>query len=304
MGKVVVLTGGASGIGAATVKQLLSQGANVVHGDVSAPQNPEGDYLRTDVTKYLDVLALFKLAFERYGRIDHAVSNAGLIELPGWFQPGSIANLSQAPPEAVLDVNLKGTIYFAHIALQYLAEGSANADKSLILMSSQAGFKETPGLFVYQTTKHGVLGLLRSLRLYTLANFGVRINAICPSMTTTQMVAGVQDGWIASGNPINRPEDVAEVIVAAIRAGPSTRAIWYDESEGHQVTKSRMNVGQVDWDDTKTGLNGRALYILGGQVYDIEEGLDRTEDLWLGSKVSKKLEQAQKGLGTGDNWVQ
>jgi hypothetical protein len=54
----------------------------------------------------------------------------------------------------------------------------------------------------------------------------------------------------------------------------------------------------------RTGLNGRALFVLGGEVYDIEEGLDRTEDLWLGRNITAKLEKAQKGLGTGDNWVQ
>lgn len=302
--KVIVMTGGTSGIGAATLRLLLFHGAKVVFGDIAPPKDTQGLFLRTDVSRYEDNLALFKLAFEKYGRVDHAVANAGVIEQPGWFQPDGIDSLDQHPPELVLDVNLRGTLYFAHIALQYLGAGRDGADKSLTLLSSQAGFKETPGLFVYQATKHGVLGLMRSLRLYTPATFGVRTNAVCPSMTTTQMVAGIQDGWIAGGNPVNRPEDIAEVICGVIRAGPETQTIWHDEHEGHQQTKERRSVGGVDWDDLKTGLNGRALFVMGGQVYDIEEGLDRTEDLWLGKNITVRLEKAQKGLGTGDDWAQ
>jgi NAD(P)-dependent dehydrogenase (short-subunit alcohol dehydrogenase family) len=211
--KVVVMTGGTSGIGAATVKLLLSHGAKVVFGDIAPPKDSQGDFLRTNVTKYEDNLALFKFAFEKYGRADHAViANAGVIEQPGWFQPDGIDSLQQAPAEMVLDVNLRGMLYFAHIAVQYLAAGRDGADKSLTLLSSQGGFKEAPSLFVYQSTKHGVLGLMRSLRSYVPDTFGVRTNAICPSMTTTQMVASIQGGWIDGGNPVNQPEDIGEVV--------------------------------------------------------------------------------------------
>ena len=207
--KVIVLSGGSTGIGAATVHLLDSQGAKVVFGDVVPAKHSVGDFFRTDVSKYDDTHALFQYALHKYGRIDHAVANAGVIEQPGWFQPDGIESLQQPPPDLVVDVNLKGTLYFAHIALQYLAATKGITDHSLTVLSSQAGFKETPGLFVYQATKHAILGLMRSLRLYTPASFGVRVNAVCPSMTTTQMVAGIQDAWKAGGNPVNHPEDIA-----------------------------------------------------------------------------------------------
>ncbi|KAK5202637.1 hypothetical protein LTR96_011374 [Exophiala xenobiotica] len=301
--KVIVLSGGSTGIGAATVDLLHSHGVKVVSGDIVPPKQSVGDYFRTDITKYEDVLALFRYAFDKYGGIDHAIANAGVIEHPGWFQPDGIKSLQKPPPDIVVDVNLKGTLYFAHIALQYLAVAKGATDHSLTMLSSQAGFKETPGLFIYQTTKHGILGLMRSLRLYTPATFGVRVNAICPSMTTTQMVAGIQDAWTAGGNPVNYPEDIAKIISGVVAAGPGTEAIWYDDAEGYTETQHRRNVGGINWEDSTTGLNGRALYVLGGEAYDIEEGLDRTEDLWLGKGISRKLERAQKGLGKGDDWV-
>ncbi|EXJ67976.1 uncharacterized protein A1O5_08590 [Cladophialophora psammophila CBS 110553] len=286
--KVFVLSGGSTGIGAATVLLLNSYGAKVVFGDIVPPKTSVGDYFHTDVTKYEDNLALFRFAFEKYGRVDHAVANAGVIEQPGWFQPDGIESLQNPPPDLVVDVNLKGTLYFSHIALQYLARNRGDTDRSLTMLSSQAGFKETPGLFVYQATKHGILGLMRSLRLWTPTTFGVRVNAVCPSMTTTQMVAGIQDAWMAGGNPVNDPADIAKIICGVVAAGPGTGAVC---------------VGGIDWDNSKAGLNGRALFVMGGEAYDIEEGLDRTEDLWLGRVISKKLERAQKGLGKGDDWV-
>ena len=88
-----------------------------------------------------------------------------------------------------------------------------------------------------------------------------------------------------------------------IAAGPGTDAIWYDDTEGYSETRHRKNVGGIDWDDSNTGLNGRAIFVMGGEAYDIEEGLDRTEDLWLGKNMSTKLMRAQKGLGHGGDWV-
>ena len=96
----------------------------------------------------------------------------------------------------------------------YLKQGAqANEDKSLVLVSSTAGFKETPGLFVYQASKHGVLGLLRSLRLYLPKTHGVRVNAICPWMTDTVMVDGIRDNWVKERLPVNTPADVGRIMI-------------------------------------------------------------------------------------------
>jgi NAD(P)-dependent dehydrogenase (short-subunit alcohol dehydrogenase family) len=88
----VVLTGGASGIGAATVRLLHEHGAIVVFGDVDSTKaeslisslpSASIDFVRTDVTSYSDNLNLFELALSKYGHVDHAIANAGLIEQPG-----------------------------------------------------------------------------------------------------------------------------------------------------------------------------------------------------------------------------
>ena len=128
---------------------------------------------------------------------------------------------------------------------------------------------ESPGLFTYQAAKHGVLGLMRSLRLYTPSALGLRVNAICPWMTATALVAGIQDAWYKAELPVNQPIDVAKVIMNVLRL---------------------------------KGLNGKAMYVEGGRAWEIEGGIERTmagcggEDGWLGLDQVKELERGQKVL--------
>jgi NAD(P)-dependent dehydrogenase (short-subunit alcohol dehydrogenase family) len=97
----------------------------------------------------------------------------------------------------VVDINLNGSIYFARLAVAYLKEGydwdatvaaaaaaktnpgQITSSKSITLVSSVAGFKESPGLFAYSAAKHGVLGLMRALRPFVAPLYGLRVNVIC-----------------------------------------------------------------------------------------------------------------------------
>lgn len=179
--KVVVLTGGALGVGASLVRLLNSAGAHVFFGDVldepgtslekelSSNSKSSVKYIHCDVTSYDDNLKLFDTALQAHGRIDHAVANAGLGEQGTMFDPNlTLESVREEPKSSmkVVDVNLKGPLYFARIASVYLQQGPAgeSSDKSLTLVSSVAGFREDPGLNVYVPSKHGVLGLMRVLR--------------------------------------------------------------------------------------------------------------------------------------------
>ena len=179
--KVIVLTGGALGVGASLVRLLNFAGAHVFFGDVldepgtslekelSSNSETAVKYVHCDVTSYEDNLKLFDAALKAKGRIDHAVANAGLGEQGNMFDPNlTLESVREEPKSSmkVVDVNLKGVLYFARIASVYLQQGSegASSDKSLTLVSSVAGFREDPGLNVYVPSKHGVLGLMRVLR--------------------------------------------------------------------------------------------------------------------------------------------
>lgn len=141
----------------------------------------------------------------------------------------------------------------------------------MILISSVAGFKETPSLFVYQAAKHGVLGLLRSLRQYLpYQAHRLRVNAVCPWMTDTVLTKGIRDAWVNAGMPVNVPMDVARIIVGLM----------------------------VD-----SQLNGTSMYVEGGRGWEIEANLDRLEPQWLGEEPSRSLAMGQKVLGAGDDWT-
>lgn len=137
-------------------------------------------------------------------------------------------------------------------------------DKSITLVSSIAGFKESPGLFAYSASKHGVMGLMRSLRGYLPSTFNVRINVVCPWATDTEMLGGVRDLWRQNSLPMNSPGDVARIILQCAA----------DES-----------------------IHGKAVYVADGQGFDIEEGLDVTEPIWLGKKQAEELARGQEVLG-------
>lgn len=287
--KVIVVTGGANGIGASLVEYCGQQGAYVCFGDVAenagyqiaqsmcssgSSSSPRAVFQHTDVTSYQSVLGLFDLALKTYGRIDHVVACAGIMEIGNLFDPAlTLETVRETPTTKVLDVNLTGCLYVARIASVYLRQNRPeNADRSITLISSVAGFKESPGMFVYQASKHGVLGLMRSLRLYLSSpTHHIRVNAICPWMTTTAMVKGVQEAWMKAKLPCNTPADVAYIIAGVL---------------------------------ADSALNGKSMYVEGGRAWEIEANIDRLEPQWLGEEQSRSLAQGQAVLGSGMDWAQ
>ena len=189
--KAVVLSGGATGIGAATLRLLVQHGANVVFGDlnVSAAEalvqelssttsagKADADagmsrvgqviFVRCDVSKHADVVALFRAAWEGFGGVDHAVACAGIFERGDWFDAAlTRENIGEREGDAsVLDVNVLGTLIFARVAVVFMrkeagevqeagdGEGRKGREKSLTLLSSVNAFRESPGLFMYQVS--------------------------------------------------------------------------------------------------------------------------------------------------------
>lgn len=236
--KVIVITGGASGMAADLVRLCHSHGTHVFFGDIivedgkaveaeltSLGRPNHARFVPFDATSYEDNLRLFDTAYRTCGRVDHAVSAAGVTESGDLTDPGlTLESVREEPSRAtmrVLDINLTGPLYFSRIASVYLRQpaldGKAStdvADKSLILVSSIAGITEAPGLPVYSSAKHGVVGLMRSLRctLIKAEPTRIRTNAILPWMTKTRMVKGVERGWAEAGLPTNEPMDVARIM--------------------------------------------------------------------------------------------
>lgn len=172
--------------------------------------------MQCDVTSYTSQLHLFRTAISLFGKIDIVVANAGISiprdpfafsSIPGNGDEGD-AEIEKEFPTAEIDVNLKGCLFTSRIGLFYLRKNKPTSAKSkddirageraeggdfagdvggdLILVSSIAGFKESTGLATYTASKHGVLGLLRGVRIQA-GREGVRVNAVCPWMTSEFM---------------------------------------------------------------------------------------------------------------------
>jgi len=147
----------------------VNAGAKVVFGDVATKPAEtlveqlsksgsagEISFIHCDVTKYDDIYNLFKTARERYSRVDHAVSCAGIFEQGAWFDPDlTIETVGQKQaPTAVIDVNLMGSANFARIAVVFLRDRLKKGEnRSLTLLSSVNAFRESPGLYMYQVSQ-------------------------------------------------------------------------------------------------------------------------------------------------------
>jgi NADP-dependent 3-hydroxy acid dehydrogenase YdfG len=210
-------TGGANGIGAATIKRLHTSGAKIIFGDFDEKAgsalvkelNTDIDYLKTDVANYADNLALFKLALKKYGKIDHAVAVAGVGERGSWFDRDlTIEDVEKPETNMTVEVNLLGVLYFVRIALPYLKVGRKEGDdKGIVLVGSAAGFRESPGLPVYQ---------VRSPPLWKYTSGTER----------RLMMKSVNKTWRTRNNPVS-----AQIIVRE-RPNPHKRRLpWLDRIE-------------------------------------------------------------------------
>ncbi len=142
------------------MKILSKHGAQVVLGDVNTDaaealckEYTGLHFVHCDVSKYNDIYNLLKTAHDRHGRVDHAVSCAGIFESGNWFDPNLTIDSVKVDQGdfTTLDVNVIGTLYFSRVAATFLRQDRAEGeDKSLTLLSSVNAFRESPGLFIYQ----------------------------------------------------------------------------------------------------------------------------------------------------------
>ncbi|EGU87757.1 hypothetical protein FOXB_01725 [Fusarium oxysporum f. sp. conglutinans Fo5176] len=186
--------GGSSGIGLATVELLQSVGAWVVNGDVQAPSRKfDGGYrfVRTDVAKWEDLLALFKEAKKICGRIDHVFANAGIGPRTDYLSTRLDKNGDlMEPPSQVLDINLKGVIKTSTLAIHHLRQQSGGG--SIVITGSATGLQRFRAVD-YATAKHAVLGFGRGLvPLLETAQLPIRVNILAPSWTDSQVLPSLK----------------------------------------------------------------------------------------------------------------
>ncbi|MEV4055578.1 SDR family oxidoreductase [Amycolatopsis sp. NPDC049688] len=209
-GKVVVITGGGQGIGAATASALSRLGAKVVIGDLDQVRAEKtagelgADALPLDVTDIRGFTEFLDEVERRHGRIDVLINNAGIMPL------GELEAESDAMTRRQLEINLHAVIHGTREAVRRMRPRRSGHIVNIASFAGKAGF---PGAATYCATKHAVVGLSEAVHL-ELHGSGVHVSCVMPAIVRTELASGLGEAKLFKSS---RPEDVADAIVSTLR---------------------------------------------------------------------------------------
>lgn len=226
-GKVAVITGGAGGIGKAAAKRFVAEGADVLLVDLDEAALAQAcqeigsnkvSFFAGDVSRADDNLAMVAVATERYGGVDTFLANAGIEG-----DVASILDYDEARFDQVMAVNVKGPFLGLKAVIPAMARRGGG---SVIITSSVAGIRGAPGVAPYVTSKHAVIGLMKSAAKEVAAQ-NIRVNTVNPSPVETRMMRSLEEGMapgaaeqakaaMEASIPMGRyalPEDIANVML-------------------------------------------------------------------------------------------
>ena len=220
-GRVALVTGGGSGIGAAVARRLAAEGARVVVADIvgAAAETVAGEIggrgVALDVgsadawTETIDGI----LAAE--GGLDVVHLNAGVST-----GEGDPSVLTEAQYRRVMGANLDGVVYGTRAAAGAM---KARGGGHIVATASLAGIIAFAPDPIYTLTKHAVVGFVRSSAM-VLSAYGITINCLCPAVVDTPLIGEARDRLTEMGLPLIPPEDIADALVTVVRGGGTGEA--------------------------------------------------------------------------------
>jgi meso-butanediol dehydrogenase/(S,S)-butanediol dehydrogenase/diacetyl reductase len=229
--KIAIVTGGASGIGAATASEFVADGAEVVvadtdtDGGTDVADRLDCGFVETDVTDYDDVVDLVEEVVVDRGRLDVMVNNAGV------SSETSIGDMTIAEWRRVLAVDLDGVMHGMKAALPHLVD----SEGCIVNTASIYGLVGGKGAASYSAAKGGVVNLTQQVAI-DYADRGVRVNSVCPGFVETPMTEDLLEterfySFVDANTPMDRPAQPAEIasvvaFLASERASYVTGANW------------------------------------------------------------------------------
>jgi NADP-dependent 3-hydroxy acid dehydrogenase YdfG len=233
-GRVIVITGASSGMGAAAARHLAAEGASVILGARRSDRiaalaaeiikaGGKASAVVTDVTKREDLRKLVGTAFETYGRVDVLINNAGVMPL------SPMERLKVDEWDRMIDVNHKGVLYGVAAALPHIKEQKSG---DIINLSSVAGHKLFAGSAVYSATKFAVRALSEGLR-QEMAPYNIRTTIISPGAGKTELLDHISESDVQEAN---------RAFVAQVGVPPETfaRLVAFAISEPENVGISEI----------------------------------------------------------------
>lgn len=259
-GKVVVLTGGANGIGKEVALAFAKHGSRVVIGDTNVSgaeavvtsitkNGGEAVSVKCNVVNWDDQVALFELAFERYGAVDIVIPNAGVTEVETGVCGGNLTIVDGkpvAPKLATLDVNLTGVFYTVHLGVHYIKRNRTPGSwKAIVLLGSIASWTGLAMAPQYTASKHAVLGLMRALDPIVTAD-DIRIAVIHPWFADTAIL-GLPLKLLLAGIPLTPVPRIAGAIFRAATDPDSATSgcpwVLPDDGPVIRVEKEALRMG-------------------------------------------------------------
>ena len=215
--KVAVITGGASGIGAATAKLFVSEGAKVVLVDLNEEKgkafeaelralNAEALFVKANITSEDDVANVFKQTVEAFGRVDVVFNNAGIGRVH------SSHDLEYSEWRNTVNVDLDGVFLVAREALREMLKTGGG---TIVNTASMFGLVGSSGSAAYNAAKGGVINLTRSLAV-EYAEKNIRINALCPGFIDTPIIPEESKQALSEATPMKRLGKAEEMATAVL----------------------------------------------------------------------------------------
>jgi len=219
--KVVLITGGGSGIGRSTAHLFSDEGARVIVSDMNEDgglktveeiKKKKGDavFIKCNVSEEVEVKTMIEKTIEHFGKLDYAYNNAGIEGTRS-----SPVDMTSESWNRIIDTNLRGVWLCMKYEIPAMIK---NGKGSIVNCSSIAGLVGFEQASAYVASKHGVLGITKSVAI-EYAKQNIRINAVCPGVIKTPMLDRFtkgDDSMFAQMNPmgrIGRPEEIAECVL-------------------------------------------------------------------------------------------